>query len=407
MRRSARLQRSSGWPHQAHTPAFMAFACQLACGGKAVLRSTSGGSLPPARAPGKGFDPAPRPLWTEPERSGAPQSPRRRPSMNLGQANSDSETSPYVVRGEAPLYRELAVRLGAETRYTATASQIHGWVTAGLLPNTPTESLGWGRGFRAEPSEELFAQLVAVCRLREVTDRTDRLRMLLWLEGWPVDPLAIKRAVLARLAFLPRRKPSAVRGMDDLNHQAQRRAQSFVRHLGLHPIGRKTAVDGVFVAASIVIGAEVEIGQRSVELLLRAFGLDRAMSDRTHDTGPWLVGDVARDLSRLARARPLTRLYDRVATLTSVQIEEVRPYARFVALDLPLFARALEVRFGHNAFGFGGLRIVRGRPEIGIAVAAYFYRTRLRRQLDGLSRTLAENRDLMLQMVGDADGADV
>jgi len=326
-------------------------------------------------------------------------------SVNFGQVSASAPTSTHVLRGGAPLYRELATRIGVESRYSTTPSQIHEWVMAGLLPKTPIESLGWGRGFTATPSEQLFPQLIALCRFREVTDRTDRLRMLLWLEEWQVDSSRVLQDLLVRLEFLPRRKPSEPHGMDRFSRGVQRVAPDFVRRLGIRGLKGSSAIDGVYAAGLVVFGQVVEVDRWSVELLVRAFGLDRALRDRIGETGPWLTGDLVADLRRFARMRPLTTLYDRVAVFTPDELDEIRPYARFVTLDLPLFGRALEVRFGANAFGFGGLRIVTERPELGIAVAAFFSRSRLRPQLDRLTRRFAENREQTLAIVEEADRA--
>lgn len=207
--------------------------------------------------------------------------------------------------------------------------------------------------------------------------------------------------MLARLAFLPKREPYESRGMDALNVRMKRDAPEFVRRLGLRRVKGTRAIDGAYIATRLGFGAVVEMDRRAVALLVRASGLDRALRDRVGDTGPWLDGDVAEDLLKFARMRPLTRIYGRVASLTLDELEAIRPYARFLALDLPLFARALEVRFGRNAFGFGGLRIVRDRPEYGIAAAAFFARSRLRRELRTLAREFAQNRDSMLAIVGE------
>jgi hypothetical protein len=326
--------------------------------------------------------------------------------MNAGRAESDSPTSTYVPSGAAPLYRELAARIRAETRYSTTPSQVHEWVMAGLLPRTRMESLGWRRGFSSAVDERLFDQVVALCRFRQLTNRTDRLRMLLWMEDWDVDPALVQRDVLTCLNGLPKRKPREDGGMDALYAGIQRRAPGFLRRLGLRRTKRSTAVDGVFAAASLGLGAAADVERRSVALLVRAFGLDRALRDRVGDSGPWLTGDLAADLRSFARMRPLTRIYARVASLTLDELQGIRAYARFVALDLPLFARVLELRFGPNAFGFGGMRIVTGRPEHGIAVAAFFARTRLRHELKMLAALFAENRKLMLAAVDQAVGDD-
>lgn len=102
----------------------------------------------------------------------------------------------HVTSNEGALYTRLAIRVAENGIASISPDQIHRWRMAGLLPCARRVSLGRGRGFQFDVALGTYEQLVALCRFRTVIKSSHRLRILLWLEGWPVDQEAVRGSLL-------------------------------------------------------------------------------------------------------------------------------------------------------------------------------------------------------------------
>lgn len=264
---------------------------------------------------------------------------------------------------ESPLYRQLAMS-AASWGCDLSAAQIHSWVRKRLLPPLARRRSLGRHGFRSELRPEAIGQLRALCRLRSYTKRLDPLRLLLWIEGWPV-PLGDVKAALRRQ--LP--QPPAGRIDDDLldqlSGQALRKAVGFRRALGRTGLTKLEAAEaGEYVAARL-LGERPEPSESLKSILDRALGLDRARRDAFDTARPWL--EQPPDVSAMFDGLSLSELYDLASTVSTEELDRARSRAAFLVWEFPRMIELLEILGGRN---FGGLHSASrlGPRDAGLAV---------------------------------------
>lgn len=305
----------------------------------------------------------------------------------------------YVTSNEGALYSCLASRVAQNGIASISADQIHRSVMAGLLPSAGRVSLGRGRGFRFELAPGTYEQLLALCRFRRVTKSADRLRMLLWLEGWPVDQEAVRRSVLARLPNLGTARGNEAM-LDRLSRHAAEAGPRLARRLLLGRIGRTSSGDGADVALQMAFGLARGISPEQAIALESVTGVrTHARSDRVAGAAPWLTGETSRDLTRLARAWSIGKMRELMSLATSDELERARPFARALAIDFPAISRANDLTFGRNFAGWRLFRGLRFRPEVALALAVFFGRMGMTRSMSELSAAIAEGREITRTMI--------
>ena len=304
----------------------------------------------------------------------------------------------HVTPDEGGLYARLASRVVDSGVAPVSPDQIHRWVMAGLLPRSQRLSQGRGRGFRFDMAPGTYEQLCALCRLRAVTKSSDGLRILLWLEGWPVDQEAARDSVLARFPS-PARQRRSESMLDRLSRQAAEAGPRLARRLLLGRIGRTVSADGADLALQMAFGFTRSVSPAQAIELESVTGLrPRARGDTVAGAAPWLTGETSRDLTRLARAWSIRKVRDCVSQATSDELDRARPFARALAIDFPAISRANEVAFGRNFAGWRLFRGLRYRPEFALALAVFFGRMGLTQAMDNLSVAVAEGREITRKM---------
>lgn len=300
--------------------------------------------------------------------------------------------STSVRRGEAPVYRDLAAAAHAAGFPKITPGQVHEWVMDGLLPAIADQHSLGRHGFETVRRPGVADQLIALCRLRARTKSWDRLAVLLWLDRWPITADRLRRAVLADLldpATL-RLNPGTDAGLDRLDEYSRKLGPRFARRSGLGRVGSRAAASGYLAGLAAFLGGPPldEEGAQAVEKLA---GLSRARKDTFEGAAPWLDGPAhpGVELPDAAELRELA------GEASEAELEAARPRARFLAIDLPLIARALELGLGNNAAGLGFLARGHVTPEIGLALALHFGSTGMGPQIDSLAGSLS---DLAYQM---------
>ncbi len=295
----------------------------------------------------------------------------RRSSTNRPPRNS-SRIPTAVRRREAPGYAELAQAAHA-AGFEVTASQVHEWVVDGLLPRT-AQQVSLGRhGFVTERAPGVTPQLLALCQLRRQTKSRHKLAVLLWAEGWPIDTERVRKAVLAWFPTDPLPAHPSDHQLDEWSRLAERMAPKLGAMLGLGRVGPEVA-DGLFQGMLLMAGQGADsLDEDGAAAIERAAGMaPRARRDRLDDAGPWLTGDALDGLV-VMRAFTRDRLRSLVASATVDDLRAARPRVRFILVELPEFARMLELLGGRNFLGLGALpRLIRRAPEIALPLALFF-----------------------------------
>lgn len=311
------------------------------------------------------------------------------------------ENSPERDRGEAPVYRELA-RLANEAGYPeVTASRVHAWVSARLIPRTSERTSLGSPGFSSRLREGVSSQLIALARHRRLTANRYTLALLLWLDGWEVPRDLVRKALLS---VVPGRTltDASDRALDRLDRHVSSTAARLIRRF--RPGKRRAQVAGDAAAALLpAVHGAYEPDDKAARHVERIASLDRGRTDRLAGAQPWLGGSARTVWRFMTREAHPSRVRQYVRDLPDDQLDRTRLHAKYLVYELPAFARALEVRFG---VGFAGLRalalLTTRHAAIPAAVAVVVDRfPSLSRRLDLLIEGLEphrQRRDVLLAL---------
>jgi hypothetical protein len=252
----------------------------------------------------------------------------------------------------------------------------------GLLPPTAQQRSVGRHGFETVRRPGVEEQLLALCRLRGKTKSWDRLAILLWLERLEITTDRLRRAVLCELPdpAMLKLDPTSESGLDRLDRYALKLGPAFARRAGLGHVGPDAAAGGYFDALVAALGGE-PLDEQAAQAVEPLAGLSRARTDTLGASGPWLDGstDPGVLLPDAARLRAL------VSRASETQLEAARGRARFLAVDLLILARAIEVQHGHNAMGLGWLARGPITPDVAVALALHFATTGLAHRMDAMA----------------------
>jgi len=264
-----------------------------------------------------------------------------------------------------------------------------------LLSHVPAGSTG----FSSELRPGVADQVIALAKHRRLTANRHTLAVLLWLDGWDVPRDLVRRALLS---VIPRRTllDASDQALDRLDRLAAAVAPLLVRRFRPGRRGAKVAADAAFAMVPAVHGAYEPDEDAAGNLELIA-GLDRGRTDGLQGAAPWLRGPARAPWRFMSRQAHPSRVRDYIRRLPSDELDQTRRHARYLAYELPAFARAFEVRFGAGFAGFRVLAMLTTRnAEIPAAVAVVVDRfPSLARRLDLLIGGLApqrERRDALL-----------
>ncbi len=300
----------------------------------------------------------------------------------------------HVTSNEGALYTRLATRVAENGIASISPHQIHRWRMAGLLPGARRVSLGRGRGFQFDVAPGTYEQLVALCRFRTVTKSSHRLRILLWLEGWPVDQEAVRLSLLTCLPNLGTERRSEA-FLDRLSTCAVEAGPRLARRLLLGRIGSTLSADGADVALQMAFGFTRDISPEQASTLESVIGLrTHARNDSLAEAPPWLTGELAAHLTRLARAFSIQKLRESVNSATPAELARARPFARALAIDFPDISRASDLQYGRNFAGWRLLQRLRLRPETALSLSIFLGRLGLTGAMDELSVGVAGGREI-------------
>ncbi|GGS54438.1 hypothetical protein [Actinokineospora fastidiosa] len=277
---------------------------------------------------------------------------------------------------------EALVRIAGDAGYQVSLRMLETFRAQGLLPR-PVRTGHRGRTPVWTYSDGAHRQLIALLGWREHTKDLDTLRVLLWVDGFPLAPDVIRAALVdgltAALDMLKR----------EITTQAQRHGLAPTvdsdRDQALHRIaGGLTAKRG---PNSLPRRTRVRAADRAqaVHLLLRAFALGDAVHataedaktvervlgvapngrrQRVEGAGPWLTGP-AEALFETAEVVALPTALRAVREATEAEMGTARDIVAVLFRHLPLVARMMAALFDDaNYAGLAGLDQIDQHPEI-------------------------------------------
>ncbi|MFE6836699.1 hypothetical protein ACFVFI_17940 [Streptomyces sp. NPDC057705] len=293
---------------------------------------------------------------------------------------------PHVLRGDDLLRAGVAAGFS-----TMTERRLEDFRRDGLIPR-PVRVGNDGRRpvWIYPPGSD--QQLVRLLRWRERTKDADVLRVVLWVEGFPLALDAVRA--------------SATAVMDGLSHELQQVLQAEASRHGLDPVAEQDAVVGAVATALAAQRGEravprpirVPAGERAnaVANLLKIFalgtrpdmtegdaqwiekvlGVSPGRRQRVEGAAPWLTGPAGA-LVGAADFVSLPRMTEVLANATDTEWEDARPSAAALFLQLPVFARAVAAMTGKENFaGLGGHIAFDSEPLMAVLLIAFVLGTR-------------------------------
>ncbi|MET9374029.1 hypothetical protein ABZX98_07745 [Streptomyces sp. NPDC002992] len=285
------------------------------------------------------------------------------------------------------LQRDDLLRAAASAGFsTMTERKLEGFRSNGLMPR-PVRVGNHGRRpvWVYPPGSD--RQLVRLLRWRERTVDVDVLRVVLWVEGFPVDLDAVRASVTIVL--------------DDLSRALEQLLQAEASRQGLDPVDDQDAVVGA-VAASMAamrgknalprpirvsagdraaavahmlqifaLGTRPDVTEDEAEMIEKVLGVSPGRRQRVEGAEPWLTGPASLVVGA-ADVVSLPRMTEALAEATDAEWEEARSVATVLFLQLPVVARAVAVQTGkENLAGFGVFAVLDSEPLFAVLLLAF------------------------------------
>ena len=288
--------------------------------------------------------------------------------------------------GATPAEPDSAALLQAAAGAGAVVSQrlLETFRADGLIPR-PRRAGHRGRSPDWRYPHGTERQLLALLRWRQRTKDPRLLRILLWLEGFPVPAAEVRGDLIHELQAMTR--------------VIEREIGQHARQLGLEQAGssgRGPAIDALADTVAAKRGntpvprrsrVPASDRARAVSLIIRLFGLGEKIETTSQDavlvekvlgiapngrrqtidgTGPWLTGP-AEDLFNEAEIVALPSLIEALTSASDAQLSTARQIASIMFRHLPLMVRMLGAISGdENYAGLAGLSQLDQHPETAI-----------------------------------------
>ncbi|WP_159391579.1 hypothetical protein [Streptomyces viridochromogenes] len=230
-------------------------------------------------------------------------------------------------------------------------------------------------------------QLVQLLRWREHTQNVDVLRVVLWIEEFPLALDAVRASATAVLDGLlyemerHLRAEASRHGLDPVAEQdtvvsaiatpmaAKRGKNALPRPIRVPAGERSTAV--AHLLQIFVLGEQPDVTEEEAETIEKVLGVSPGRRQRVEDADPWLTGP-ANALVGAADFVSLPRMAEALADATDSEWEAARSPAAALFLQLPVVARALVATYGKENFaGMGGLTTFDEEPLMGVLLVAF------------------------------------
>ncbi len=274
------------------------------------------------------------------------------------------------------------VRIASEAGYQVTARMLETFRGQSLLPR-PARAGYRGRAPVWTYPVGAEQQLLALLGWREHTKDSRTLRVLLWLDGFPVPPGTVRESLVdgmqAMLALLER-EIAARAGQHGLDLQqatdrtqalrllsgefaAKRGPSSLPRRGRVRAADRARAVE--LILRMFVLGDRTDVTTEDATTVERVLGV--APNGRRHhvyDAGPWLTGP-AEALFDAVDVVAFPNLLHAVHTASNAELNTARRLVIALFRWLPLMARLMAVLFDDDNYaGMSGLQHLDEHPDI-------------------------------------------
>jgi hypothetical protein len=258
--------------------------------------------------------------------------------------------------------------------FLVTDAQLARWHRAGLLERPRVRSLGRGLGTQTLYGPNSVARLI---RIAEIHEHEHRLRDVAWRLWWE-DGGAISapaREYLEAVAENLDRQRKEVLSLVERdavgNEQAAGQMDELFRSMERDRLGwplgearRRVGVRRFPIVGRIMLelvssrfdgfDTDPETGASDEDVLVSAFGLDRARTDKLATAEPWLEGGLGADFARLAHLIASTS-FAQLARTADPELDAARGQFREFTTTVTTAARMLQTIFGQDAFGYGML----------------------------------------------------
>lgn len=230
-------------------------------------------------------------------------------------------------------------------------------------------------------------QLVRLLGWREHTQNVDVLRVVLWIEGFPLALDAVRASATAVLTGLLHevekdlQAEASRQGLDPIAEQdavvsavattmaAKRGKNALPRPIRVPAGERATAV--AHLLQIFALGKQPDVTEEEAETIEKVLGVSPGRRQRVEDADPWLTGPASA-LVGAAGFVSLPRMAEALADATDSEWEEARSPAAALFLQLPVFARAIAAMTGKENFaGMGGHTALDSEPIMAVLLVAF------------------------------------
>ncbi|WP_159041793.1 hypothetical protein [Streptomyces aureus] len=230
-------------------------------------------------------------------------------------------------------------------------------------------------------------QLLRLLRWRERTLDVDVLRVVLWVEDFPLALDAVRA--------------SAAVVMDDLSHEVEQLLRAEASRQGLDPVDDQDAVVGAVAATMaakrgknalprpirvpaddratavahllqiFAVGTRPDVTEDEAETIEKVLGVSPGRRQRVEGAEPWLTGPASLIVGA-ADFVSLPRMTEALADATDAEWEEVRSVAAALFLQLPVVTRAVAAQTGKgNLAGLGAYAALDSEPLFAVLLIAF------------------------------------
>ncbi|WP_432112645.1 hypothetical protein [Streptomyces sp. S1] len=307
-----------------------------------------------------------------------------------------------------PLQRDDLLRAATSAGFSSmTERRLEDFRHDGLIPRPVRVSNDGRRPVWIYPPGSDH-QLVRLLRWREHTQDKDVLRVVLWIEGFPLSLDAVRA--------------SAATVMDGLSHELERLHQTEASRHDLDLAGDQEAVVGAVAATMaakrgknalprpirvpadvrataiahllqiFLLGAQPDVTEDQAESIEKVLGVSPGRRQRVEGAEPWLTGPASA-LVGAADFVSLPRMTEAFADATDTEWEEARSSAAALFLQLPVSIRAAVAMTGkENLAGLGGHAVLDSEPLMAVFLIAFVLGARRADwagNVEGLTESLA------------------
>ncbi|MGW4982635.1 hypothetical protein [Streptomyces mirabilis] len=222
-------------------------------------------------------------------------------------------------------------------------------------------------------------QLVSLMRWREHTKDLNVLRVLLWLDGFPIATSAVRESVSASLSTLTQtlerglEAEASRRGLDPASEReaalnsiasalaARRGPNALPRLVRVTASERTSAVE--LLLRLFAFGETLDTTEEEAATVEKVLGVSPGRRQRVNGAGPWLVGP-AQDLFDAAQFISVPRMAETLVDATDVELESARQLVAMLFRFLPLVARMIGAVFDNDNYaGLEGVGLLDEHPE--------------------------------------------